>query len=366
MDRNKQIIRTSVVGIGVNLVLVAFKMAVGLAANSIAVILDAVNNLSDALSSIITIVGTRLAGRAPDKKHPFGHGRIEYLTGMLIAVIVLFAGLTSLKESVEKILHPQAASYTAVSLVIIAVAVAAKFLVGRYVKGVGEKIRSQALIASGSDAFFDAILSLATLAGAAVNMIWGLGLEGYLGAAISLIIIKAGVEMLLDTLSSITGTRADKDLSEGLRALALRHQEVHGVYDLTVHDYGPNTTIASMHIEVDDDMPARQIHKLTRQIAVEAYQQYGVVLTVGIYAANNSSEEGNRMQQDLAAITGAKPEVLQTHGFYLDEENKRVMFDLVIDFAADAPAISAEIKGQMEEKWPGYRFDVVLDSDYSD
>ena len=366
MDRNKQIIRTSVVGIGVNLVLVAFKMAVGLAANSIAVILDAVNNLSDALSSIITIVGTRLAGRAPDKKHPFGHGRIEYLTGMLIAVIVLFAGLTSLKESVEKILHPQAASYTAVSLVIIAVAVAAKFLVGRYVKGVGEKIRSQALIASGSDAFFDAILSLATLAGAAVNMIWGLGLEGYLGAAISLIIIKAGVEMLLDTLSSITGTRADKDLSEGLRALALRHEEVHGVYDLTVHDYGPNTTIASVHIEVDDDMPARQIHKLTRQIAVEAYQQYGVVLTVGIYAANNSSEQGNQMRRDLAAVTAAQPGVLQTHGFYLDEENKRVMFDLVMDFAADAPAVSAAIKGQMEEKWPGYRFDIVLDSDYSD
>ena len=366
MDRNKQIIRTSVVGIGVNLVLVAFKMAVGLAANSIAVILDAVNNLSDALSSIITIVGTRLAGRAPDKKHPFGHGRIEYITGMLIAVIVLFAGLTSLKESVEKILHPQAASYTAVSLVIIAVAVAAKFLVGRYVKGVGEKIRSQALIASGSDAFFDAILSLATLAGAAVNMIWGLGLEGYLGAAISLIIIKAGVEMLLDTLSSITGTRADKDLSEGLRALALRHEEVHGVYDLTVHDYGPNTTIASVHIEVDDDMPARQIHKLTRQIAVEAYQQYGVVLTVGIYAANNSSEQGNQMRRDLAAVTAAQPGVLQTHGFYLDEENKRVMFDLVMDFAADAPAVSAAIKGQMEEKWPGYRFDIVLDSDYSD
>ncbi len=366
MERSKRIIRTSIVGIAVNLVLVAFKAAVGLFTNSIAILLDAVNNFSDALSSIITIIGTKLAGRRPDKKHPFGHGRIEYLTGMLIAVIVLIAGLTSLKESVEKIIHPETASYTVPSLIIIAVAVAAKFFTGRYVKGVGQQIDSQALIASGSDAFFDAILSLATLAAAIASMLWGLKLEGILGALISVIIIKAGVEMLLDTLSSITGTRADPELSAALREKVCSYEGVHGAYDLTLHNYGPTKTIGSIHIEVDDDMPAREIHRLTRRIAVDVFESLGIVLTVGIYAANDSDGERADMKRQVEEIVQQYPEILQLHGFYIDEEQKRVMFDLVIDFSADADAVCDQVRRQVSARWPDYRFDIVLDSDYSD
>lgn len=364
MDRSKIIIRTSILGIAANLVLVAFKAAVGLITNSIAVLLDAVNNLSDALSSIITIVGTRLAGRRPDKKHPFGHGRIEYLTGMLIAVLVLFAGLTSLKESVEKILHPQAASYTTASLIIIAAAVVVKFLMGRYVKRVGTQIHSQALIASGSDASFDAILSLATLAAAVASLLWGLKLEGILGAIISLIILKAGVEMLLDALNSITGTRADKELTDQLKEMICSYEGVHGAYDLTLHNYGPMTTIGSVHIEVDDDMPARQIHKLTRTIAADAYQRFGIVFTIGIYASGASNPETARIKAILEEIVAGYPEILQVHGFYVD--GKRVMFDLVIDFSADAGQICAAVQQALSMRCPDHQFDIVLDSDISD
>ena len=184
-QRERKIIHTSLVGIGVNLVLVLFKAALGFVTGSIAILLDAVNNLSDALSSIITIIGTRLAGRRPDRKHPYGYGRVEYLTAVIIAVIVLMAGITSLKESAFKVISPEKASYSVVSLVIIAVAIAAKLLVGRYVKRVGEEINAQSLVASGSDALFDAILSLGTLIAAAASMIWGLSLEGILGVIIS-------------------------------------------------------------------------------------------------------------------------------------------------------------------------------------
>jgi len=366
MERTKKIIRTSILGIAVNLVLVLFKMAVGLIANSIAIVLDAVNNLSDALSSVITIVGTKLAGRRPDKKHPYGHGRIEYLTSVLIAVIVILAGVTSLRESIEKIIHPETATYSAASLIIIAVAVVVKVLMGRYVKHVGKSINSQSLVASGSDALFDAILSLATLAAAVVSLLWGIGLEGILGALISLFILKAGIEMLMEPLHSIIGVRADSELTEGIRAKVESFDQVRGAYDLTLHNYGPNLTIGSIHIEVADDMPAREIHKLTRHIAMEVLREYGVILTVGIYAANDSSPLFTEMRATAEGIAAANPDILQLHGFYAEEETKIVMFDLIVDFKADAEQIRQQVKEQMEARWPDYCFDIILDSDYSD
>ena len=236
MDRSRIIIRTSIVGITVNAVLVLAKMAVGFLSNSIAVILDAVNNLGDALSSLITIIGTRLAGRAPDKKHPYGYGRIEYLTSAVIAVIVLLAGISSLRESADKILHPQTADYTVVTLTVIIMGIAAKLLCGGYVRSVGKKINAQTLVASGSDAFFDAILSVGTLLAAVVSMIWGLSLEGILGLLISVVILKAGVEMLLETLNSIIGTRTDKELTDALKERINSYEQVRGAYDLALHN----------------------------------------------------------------------------------------------------------------------------------
>ncbi len=366
MDRSKKIVRTSFIGIGANLVLVAFKLIVGFAANSIAVILDAVNNLSDALSSLITIVGTRLAGRKPDKKHPFGHGRIEYLTGMLIAVLVLFAGLTSLKESVEKIIHPEAAAYTAVSLAVIIAAILVKLLMGHYVKKVGEEVNSSALVASGADASFDAILSAGTLLAAVVSMVWGLSLEGWIGAVISVFIIKAGIEMLMEALSSITGARPETELSEQLRSMVCAYPGVHGAFDLMLHNYGPTNTIGSVHIEVDDDMPAREIHRLTREIAADVYQKLGIVLTVGIYGSGSSGGVSAEMRRELTEVLRDYPEVIQMHGFYVDEEHKRVMFDLIVDFSADAKEICGKIYEELTKRWPDYRVDIVLDSDYAD
>ena len=358
--------RTSVVGIAVNLILVAFKAAVGFATNSIAVILDAVNNLSDAMSSIITIVGTKLSGRRPDKKHPYGYGRIEYLTSVIIAVIVLLAGVTSLRESAEKAFHPEETAYTTVSLVIIAAAVVAKFFTGRYVKMVGEEIKSGSLIASGSDAFFDSILSLATLIAAAANLVWGARLEGVLGVVISVIIIKAGVEMLMETLDGIIGLRADTELTDQVKSIVNSFPEVRGAYDLTLHNYGPSEIIGSVHIEVSDSATARQLHYLTRCIAAKVYAELGIVLTVGIYAANDSSAKLTAVKERAQALAGADERILQLHGFYGDEAQKFVMFDLIVDFAADAAAVRDGLCEKLKADYPDYRFDIVLDSDYSD
>lgn len=367
MDREKRIIRTSVIGIVVNLILVLFKAGVGVATSSIAIIMDAVNNLSDALSSVITIVGTKLAGKAPDKKHPYGYGRIEYISSVTIAVIVLAAGFTSCKESFEKILHPEAANYTAVSLLIIAVAVLVKFLLGRYVKGEGKKYHSESLIASGTDAVFDSAISLSTLVAAAVTILWGVSIEGYLGVVIAIIILKAGVEILMDSLSSLIGARVDSELSVNLKKQIGEYPNVLGAYDLVLHRYGPERIIGSVHIELPDDMTAKEIHSLTRNITEDIHRDYAIILTVGIYASNTTDRRFAEIKDKLSELISDCPDILQMHGFYVDTDKMLVSFDLVIDFQSEKKTeIIEHLTEKMKLSYPNYDFAVILDSDFSD
>ena len=366
MERNKKIIQTSVIGIASNLVLILFKMGVGLVAHSIAIILDAINNLGDVLSMVITIIGTKLASKAPDKKHPYGYGRIEYISSILISFIILAAGLISVRESVTKIVNPEPAEYTYVSLIIIAAAVVGKFLSGRYIKSVGEKINAQSLVASGSDAFFDSILSLVTLVSAIITMVWGVSLEGVLGLAISVIIIRAGLQTLMEMLNHIIGLRADGDLTWSLREKVEAFPEVIGAYDLTLHNYGPMDMIGSIHIEVADTMTAPDIHKLTREIVTAVYREFGIVMTVGIYASNTTDEKAAEIKRRLTEILGGYPAILQMHGFYVESEEKRVFFDVVIDFEADAKQVQKQLLEQLKDACPEYEFQIIVDSDYSD
>lgn len=364
MDRSKSIVRVSVIGILANLVLVAFKAVVGLITGSIAVILDAVNNLSDALSSVITILATKLANKAPDKKHPYGYGRIENISSVVIAVIVLLAGFTSFRESLEKVFHPESASYTAVSLVIIAAAVVVKFLLGRYVKAQGVKLNSDSLIASGSDATFDSVISLSTLVAAGVSLLFHVSIEGYLGVVISVVILKAGVEILLESLNGIIGARVDGELAAGLKEKVCSFPEVRGAYDLVLHNYGPEKIIGSVHVEVDDTLTAREIHALTRRITQEVFSEFGIILTVGIYAANTSDEGSAAIRTAVEEILAAYPQVLQMHGFYVVE--RHVTFDLIVAFGTDAAAVREEVIQKLRERFPDHTFDVILDSDFSD
>ena len=367
MERNKKIIRTSVFGILVNVLLVAFKATVGLLANSVAVVMDAVNNLSDALSSIITIIGTKLSAKKPDKKHPYGHGRVEYLTSVVIAVIVLIAGVTSMYESVMKIITPGETDYKIYSLVIIAVAVAVKFFFGTYVKKVGKSLNSQALEASGTDALFDSILSFATLVSAIVVMTTGLAVfEGILGAVISVFILKSGIGILSETVSTIIGIRPDKQLTDAIKAEVSSFDEVRGVYDLTLHSYGPTKTIGTAHVEVDGDMTAKRIHKLSRTITMSVYEKFGIILTVGIYASGDADPEKEGIRKDLDAILAEHPEVIQMHAFYIDEQTKTISFDLIVDFSADAEKAKSEIIGKMKTAHPEYEYIVILDTDVSE
>ena len=283
-SRNKIIVRTSVIGILANVLLAAAKAVIGFAANSIAVILDAVNNLSDAMSSVITILGAKLAGKAPDKEHPYGYGRVEYLSAMIVSGLVLYAGITSAVESVKKILEPETPDYSSTALVIIALAVVVKVVLGRYVKAQGEKANSGALIASGADASFDAVLSLSVLASALIFVFTGISLEAYVGVVISCFIIKAGIDMMKETLDDILGVRMDKELSRQIKSLLNEEPEVRGAYDLVLHNYGPDTNLGSVHLELPDTMTVAEVDRLTRKLERKVVDATGVFLVgVGVY-----------------------------------------------------------------------------------
>ena len=367
MDREKTIIRTSLIGIGANIFLAAFKAFVGLLSNSIAIILDAVNNLSDALSSIITIIGTKFAGRAPDKNHPLGHGRAEYISALLVAAIVLYAGITSLVESVKKIIHPEKAEYTAVTLIIITAAIIVKILLGRFVKAQGEKVNSGSLIASGSDATFDAILSASVLASALIFMATGLSLEAYVGVVISLFIVKSGVELIRETLDDILGHRVESALSRKIKKLISQDPEIRGAYDLFMNNYGPDRNYASIHIELPDTMTVDQVDELTRRITEKIFLETGVILTgVSVYSYNTGDNEAARMRDAIAAKALAHEGVLQMHGFYVNMERKDIRFDLVFAFGTDVGAEITEICKEVKAMYPGYEVIISPDMDISD
>ncbi|MBQ0021129.1 MAG: cation transporter [Bacteroidales bacterium] len=361
--RNNQITRVSIVGIGANAVLAAFKVIVGLLSNSVAVLLDAINNVTDALSSVITIIGVKLAGRKPDSKHPFGYGRVEYFSAILVAGIVFAAGVSSMIESVKAIIHPETTTFTWVSVTVITVAIFGKLLLGRYFQIRGKSLNSDALVASGLEASYDAILSAATLLGAAVSMLWDINIDGYIGAVISAFIIKTGIETLADPLGKVVGKKVQGELATAIKNKVKEVPGVLGAYDLILHDYGPDTAIGSIHIEVSDTLPSHQVHKICHRVAALIYTEFKAVVTVGIYVMNDTNAEVATMREDIRQMAMSQNGVQQMHGFFVDEEE--IAFDIVISFDHDAHAISQWLKQQITEKYPGRDIHITIDTNYA-
>ena len=365
--REKIITRTSVIGIFTNLILVGFKVFVGFISNSIAVILDAVNNLSDALSSFITMIGNFLAGRKPDKKHPLGHGRVEYLTAMIVAALVIYAGITAAVESVKKIITPETPDYSTISLVIIGVAVIVKIGLGLYFRMVGKKVNSAALSASGTDALFDAVISTSVLIAAIVFVLTNgaVSIEAYVGVLISLFIIKAGFSMLKETLDDIVGHRADRELVSAIKKTVCEDPCVHGAYDLIIHSYGPEKHLASIHVEIPDVMTADEIDEMERRIAHNVYLKHNVILVgIGIYALNTKDDAVKSLRSRVIGLITTHDGVLQVHGFNFNKETATISIDVILDF--DLPDMHAElaaIQKELETVFPQYTFRLTMDID---
>ena len=366
--REQQIIRVSIIGIITNVFLAGFKFTVGFLANSVAIMIDALNNASDVLSSVITIIGTKLAGRPADKQHPYGHGRVEYITAEVISAIVLYAGITALIESAREILNPEVPEYSTATLIVVASGVAVKIVLGRYVSSQGKKLSSDALKDSGQDALMDSAVSTTTLLGAFAFLGFGLNLEAYLGVFISAMIIKAGFEMFRETTSKILGERIESEISSAIKETICETEGIFGAYDLILTNYGPDKLMGSVHVEVPDFWTADKIDTVSREIAHNVYTKHHVALAaIGVYSRNSSNDGVMKMQNRITEAVMSQKYVLQIHGFNCNVKDRVIRFDIVIDFAA--PASEEVVRKTVEavkNLYPAFSVIVQPDSDFSD
>ena len=364
--RTKQIIRTSLVGIGANVLLAGFKAVVGALAGSVAIVMDAVNNLSDALSSVITIIGACLSQRPADLEHPFGHGRIEYFSAIIIAVIVLAAGCSSLIESVRKLFHPTLPAYTTTTLVVIIVAIVVKLVLGTYVGRQGRRLESDALVASGADALFDAVITFSTLVSAMVMLLWGVSLDGVLGVLISCLIIKAGLDMLSSPINQLLGSRVKPELVAAIKQDVMSFPDVHGVYDIILHSYGPDIMIGSLHVSVLDTLTAQEIHRLTRRISERLLAKEHIVMTVAVYAIATGDSRHAKVQNLVLQTLAHHQDILQVHGFcYFDDEH-RVSVDVVPDISVtDEARFAQQLTDELQPLLPDERITIIIDHNFS-
>lgn len=261
-----------------NVMLVLIKTGVGLSANSIAVVIDAVNNLSDVLASVITLLGAKIAAKAADKKHPWGHGRIEYLSQLLVAVLIVYAGTDSAFRSAEKLYFPESTSYSAIGLSLIALSVIIKIALGRYYKITGRRVDSPALQCSGTDALMDALVSASVFVCAVFFSSGPVNPEPCVGLVISAFMLRTGIFMTIKAVDEILGTGAGEKLTSEIRKLVTEEDEVISVTRVVFHNYGPGKYIGSLRVEVRPDITASEISLLTERIRKRVFENCGVIL----------------------------------------------------------------------------------------
>lgn len=366
--RNKKIIKTSIIGIIANFILAIFKVVVGFLSGSIAIILDAVNNLSDTLSSIVTIAGVKFANRAPDKNHPLGHGRFEYLGTAMIATVISYIGFTAIFESIGKIINPNEVNYTFITFLVVSVSVIIKILIGRYYKKIAKQVDSDSLKNSGFDAMMDALISAATIIAGFIYVIWGISIEAYLATFISVFIIYSGFRMLRESFSVILGERVDSDLSRRIKQAICEIDGVYGAYDLLIHDYGTGRSYASVNIDVLDTLSVVEVDDISREVRHLVGQRFRIyVSSVGIFPINTKDKHTVEVRNNIKAMMLMNDHIRQIHGFRIDEKAKEITFDVVIDFSVkDQNALRRRIIKELKRVYPDYHFVISIDLDFSD
>lgn len=366
MDRMKKVVTVSIVGVLVNVALGVIKIIVGNAANSVAVTSDAVNNFADSVSSIVTIITMIIVGKGATRKHPFGFGRVEYFSSIIISVLVLFTGGEFMVESIKHIIHPAATSYGNVALILLVIAILAKIFLGLYTRRQGKKANSPNLVASGQDALSDAILTGVTFIGALLSRFAHWNIDGWIGAIVSLFVLKSGLEILLDVVNKLLGDRPDAELGDMIMKEITATPGIVGAYDLILHNYGPNIFIGNVNVELDEQMSIREAYEIVKPLSVKIGDEYGVFMYFGFYAVNTTDEEIMEMNRNVKETLMKDPDVLQVHAFYVEKDKKFMSFDVVLDFnVKDQLTKEKAIQDTVHAMFPDYKVEMVFDKDYT-
>ncbi len=357
------------VGIALNLLLFALKFFVGTLTGSVAVTADAINNISDAGSSAVTMVGFRLAGKKPDPEHPFGHGRIEYISGLIVAMLIFVMGFELLSSSVDAILAPEPTELSLVSVVILSVSVAVKLYMFFYNRSVGKKIASAAMVATATDSIGDAIATLAVLLSLAVSHFTGWLIDGYVGLLVAGFILFAGYRAAKETIEPLLGTRPEKELVNELKALVLSYEPITGVHDMILHDYGPGRRFLSLHAEVPMDEDILFVHDVVDNVEIEIFERYGIETVIHMDPINTRDPRLNEIKNTVTEVIDSFNENLKAHDFRLvpGKTHTNIVFDIVIsaDSKIDPDALKLAVATAVTSTDPQYRCVIRIDRDYA-
>lgn len=364
-ERNRIIVRTSVIGVVANVLLAAVKVAAGLFAASIAIVSEGVNNAADALTSILTLVGTKLAAKHPDEKHPFGYGRIEYLTGLVVAVIIIVSGVQILIESAKLVFNPEPLSISYLSLGIVAVSAVFKFFLGLYTIARGKAASSDALVGVGVECRGDSYVSAITIVTAVVFLLTGVSIDAYAGLIMAALIIKAGYEVLFKTVSEIIGRPGDRELAARLYARIRATPGVKGAADMMLHNYGPEAWSGSVNVEVDHAMSVGETYALLHDLQLRIMHEERVTMVFGVYAVGDDHEETRRVRDKVIAFVRTHEHVLSFHAVYLEPASNRIYCDLVVDYALkDWDGLRTEFLAYMRAAFPDQDVELTIETDY--
>ena len=364
-ERRKKIIGVSIIGIVANLLLGVLKAVLGLLSGSIALISDALNNITDSSSSLITIVGTKLAAKAPDKQHPFGHGRTEYLTSLLIGGIVFLTGFQSLISSVKAVFNKEDINTDITTVIIIIATIAAKVLLGTFTENSGKKLNSTALIASGADAKNDAVVSVVTLISSILYMFAKISVDGIAGVIISVFILKTAYEVLSDTIKKLLGERVDGEMVRGIKDIVRNTEGVINCFDLILNDYGPDFYTGSINVEIEDDRSIGEMYPILHEAQTKIYNKYNVFLVFGFYSVDVDDERYIKIKSLLKNYKENERHIINYHGIVIDEKDKTIYCDITRDFDITSETVIENVNRILKEEFPEYNIHVNIDTEFS-
>lgn len=351
------------VGIICNLLLFAGKFFAGIITGAISITADAFNNLSDAASSIITLIGFYIAGKPADEDHPFGHGRMEYVSGLIVSLAILLMGFELLKSSIEKIIHPENITFQIISVVILIVSILVKFWMAVFNKNIGNRIQSEAMNATATDSLNDCISTAAVLGGMLIFYFLGYNLDGIIGVLVACFVLWGGYGAIKDTLNPLLGELPDPQLVDNIEDMVMRHDMVIGVHDMIVHDYGPGRRIVSLHAEVPYTVDIMEAHDMIDHIEMRLMQEYQCEATIHMDPVVTDDEETTKTKEMIQALIDQYDKTLSIHDFRMvtGKTHTNVIFDLVVPYGKkyDVKKILKDIRKKISSEMPGQYFAVI-------
>jgi len=358
-------------GILVNLVLFSIKITAGLLVNSIAVIADAFNNLSDVGASLVTIFGFKLSSKPADKEHPFGHGRIEYISGLIVAFLVILVGFEFIKSSFERIKNPVSVEFSLLPFILLIISISFKIWLSRFYRGIGNKINSSALKASSVDSISDVISSSTVVISLLISKFTSLPIDGYIGLVVSFVILYAGYNLIKDTLNPLLGVAPDEDLVEDIQKMLLSYEHIDGVHDLLVHNYGPGRIIASIHAEVPLDISVVAAHEVIDRAEKEISSELGIYLLIHMDPVTTNDEEILIAKKELEEVLNKIPHISSFHDFRVVGEGdyKNLIFDVVVknDFIITKESelkLQKQINEEIKKVSPNHNVIITVDASF--